>query len=113
MTSPRDRFLENDGVRFVVSNGYWVLFRMKQVPASTAKPHGLDYSLTLHDANGKRLVGFDNAYHRVKGQRQGKPQDHHHRRKTVKRYHYHDEETLLVDFWTEVDIVLKEEGATP
>ena len=26
------------------------------------RPHGLNYSLTLHDDEGERLLGFDNAH---------------------------------------------------
>jgi hypothetical protein len=33
-----------------------------RVPASAEKPHGLDYSLTLHGPDGEWLVGFDNAH---------------------------------------------------
>jgi hypothetical protein len=31
-------------------------------PVSPVKPHGPDYSLTLHGLDGERLVGFDNAH---------------------------------------------------
>jgi hypothetical protein len=44
----------------------WVRFVVQRVPVSEAKPHGLDYSLTLHGPDGERLVGFDNA-HQVRG----------------------------------------------
>jgi len=33
-----------------------------RVPSSREKPHGIDYSLTLHGPDGERLVGFDNAH---------------------------------------------------
>lgn len=51
-----------DGESFVVENGCWVKFDVKRVPISTEKPHGLEYSLTLHDSDNQRLLGFDNAH---------------------------------------------------
>ncbi|WP_422002233.1 toxin-antitoxin system TumE family protein [Reyranella sp.] len=82
---------------------------MRRVPASSRKPHGIDYSLTLHGPDGGRLVGFDNA-HPVASQKQGEPQDHRHRLRTTKAYSYRDAASLLADFWTTVDAVLRERG---
>lgn len=76
------------------------------------KPHGMDYSLTLHGPDGERLVGFDNA-HPVARQERGKPQDHRHRLRSVKAYEYRDAATLLRDFWEVVDAVLRERGVNP
>ena len=42
--------------------GHWVRFVVTQAPVSPEKPHGIDYSLTLHGPDGERLVGFDNAH---------------------------------------------------
>lgn len=67
--------------------GYWVKFVVHEVPASASKPHGLDYSLTLHGVDGDRLVGFDNA-HPVAGQPRGAGHDHKHRLRTVRPYEY-------------------------
>ena len=92
----------------------WVRFVVQRVPVTIAKPHGLDYSLTLHGANGERLVGFDNA-HSVHGagpagKSARKAFDHKHRLRTVRPYDYQDAATLLADFWADVDTVLKEKG---
>jgi hypothetical protein len=76
---------------------------------SLEKPHGLDYSLTLHGPDGERLVGFDNA-HRVGKQEFGDPQDHRHRLQTITIYEYRDAASLLTDFWNTVDSVLRERG---
>ncbi len=59
-----DTLLELDGQILVIDpdNNHWVRFVVHQVPVSEAKPHGLDYSLTLHGKDGERLVGFDNAH---------------------------------------------------
>src|SRR6202158_795812 len=104
-----DVLLDLDGQAFVVDpeGGHWVRFVVTRVPASAEKPHGLDYSLTLHGPDGERLVGFDNA-HSVARQRRGEPQDHRHRLRTIRPYQYQDAATLLADFWEMADAVLRE-----
>jgi hypothetical protein len=108
-----DALLDLDGQILVVdpAGEYWVRFVVTRVPVSSEKPHGLDYSLTLHGPDGQRLVGFDNA-HPV-GRNRGEPQDHRHRPRTIRPYDYQDAATLLVDFWAEVDAVLKDRGILP
>ena len=107
-----DTLLDLDGQVLVIDEaGYWVKFVVNQVPATADKPHGLDYTLTMHGPDGARLVGFDNA-HQVEGQRGGAPQakDHKHRLRTVKPYDYTDAGTLLAAFWKEVESVMREKG---
>jgi hypothetical protein len=109
-----DTLLDLDGQVLVVDpdGRYWVRFVVTRVRVSPEKPHGLDYSLTLHGPDSERLVGFDNA-HPVGRQRRGDPQDHRHRLRTVRPYDYRDAATLIGDFWAEVDTVLKERGVYP
>ena len=57
-------------------------------------------------------MGFDNAHPIGKRQR-NKPQDHRHRNQTLKPYHFRDAATLLADFWTAVDAVLRDQGVIP
>jgi uncharacterized protein DUF6516 len=115
VSASRDPSLEAllglDGQVLVVDpdGGHWVRFAVTRVPASPEKPHGLDYSLTLHGPNGERLVGFDNA-HPPRKRRRGEPQDHRHREQNVKAYEYRDAATLLTDFWGAVDAMLRERG---
>lgn len=106
-----DTLLDLDGQVLVVDPGgtYWVRFVVTRVPASPEKPHGLDYSLTLHGRGGERLVGFDNA-HPVAKRKRGEPQDHRHRLRTIRPYEYRDAAALLADFWETVDAVLREAG---
>ncbi len=112
-----DVLLDLDGQVLVVDpeGGHWVRFVVTRVPVSPEKPHGIDYSLTLHGPDGERLVGFDNA-HPVAKQKRGEPQDHRHapvkpgRQRTTRAYEYRDAATLLADFWTTVDAVLRERG---
>ena len=118
MTAPRDPtvdvLLDLDGQVLVVDpqGGYWVRFAVRRVPVSPEKPHGVDYSLTLHGPNGERLVGFDNAHSVGRRKRKG-AQDHRHRLGTIRRYEYRDAATLLADFWSAVDAVLRERGVIP
>jgi hypothetical protein len=115
---PRDHtldvLLDLDGQVLVVDpdGGHWVRSVVTRVEATPEKPHGLDYSLTLHEPDGERLVGFGSA-HPVGRQRRGGPQDHGHRLRTVKPYDYQDAATLLADFWASVDEVLRERGVIP
>lgn len=112
-----DTLLLLDGERFVIDGGFWVKFEVKQVPASPEKPHGLDYSLTMHDSRGWRLVGFDNAHSVREGSGPGArtriEYDHQHNGKRVRFYEYSSALDLLTDFWNEVDLVLKERSAEP
>ena len=114
-----DTLLDLDGQVLVVDpvGKHWVKFIVRRVPPVPERPHGLRYSLTLHDDAGARLVGFDNA-HVVQpasgpgGGRRSR-RDHKHRFRSVRPYDYKDAATLLADFWTEVDAVLKERGVIP
>ena len=92
-----------------VESGHRARFRITQVPVSPEKPHGLDYSLTLHSPDGRRIAGFDNA-HPVGERKRGDPQDHMHQLEKVYPYEYKDAMTLLVDFWQLVYDMLKEAG---
>ncbi|HUC11694.1 MAG TPA: DUF6516 family protein [Stellaceae bacterium] len=82
--------------------GHWVRFVVKRVPVSPQKPHGIDYSLTMHGPEGEWLVGFDNA-HPVGRRKRREPQDHRHRLRSIRPYHY----------WEAVDAVLRERGVIP
>ena len=106
-----DVLLDLDGQVLVVDpdGGHWVRFTVKRVPTTREKPHGLNYSLTLHGPDGERLVGFDNA-HPVGKRKRGAPQDHQHRLRRVRPYDYADAASLLADFWAAVDAVLRGRG---
>ena len=96
-------------------DGYWVKFEAWRVTATPAIPHGIRYSLTLHEPYGKRILGYDNA-HTVKLPKKFKysgtrlPYDHMHRHVSDKGvpYEFRDAHQLLADFFKEVDRVLKE-----
>ena len=112
-----DTLLLLDGESFVVDveGKCWVKFVVKQVPASPRRPHGLSYSLTLHDESGERLLGFDNAHAAREGTgpsaRTRIEYDHRHRRERVRFYTYADAATLLADFWSEVEEILQKRSS--
>jgi hypothetical protein len=110
-----DLLLDLDGETFIAAGAYRVSFVVKQVPPSPERPHGLSYSLTLHDETGARVVGFDNAHAAPTKKGRARPvvQDHRHRLRTIQPYAYRDAATLLADFWAEVLAVLNEKGVLP
>lgn len=99
-------------------NGYWATFRVMRVEPDEGRPHGWQYSLTLHDEDDDRILGFDNA-HPVdvaksgpsKRSRRPKTFDHIDRRgKRSVPYNFESPYKLLADFFDAVDRILKEEG---
>jgi len=80
------------------------------------RPHGLSCSFTLHAPDGTRLVGFDNAHgvSATGGRFKRKPpaSDHWHRTETDpgRPYQFKNAETLIDDFFGEVERVLDERG---
>lgn len=106
-----DGLIDQDGDTYFVDDEgrYRVNFRVKAVPVTPMRPHGLDYSLTLHGPDNKRIAGFDNAHPPPRG-RWTNPFDHSHRNKTIKPYEYRDAAALLEAFWKLVDDVLSARG---
>lgn len=105
--------LELDGIRYLIdeSHGLWVKFQAKRVTKTKERPHGINYSLTLHDRANNRIMGFDNA-HAVKDKsykNSSTSYDHWHRggEDKGKKYNYKSAGKLLEDFWAEVDKKLK------
>jgi hypothetical protein len=108
-----DALLLLDGESFFADEAglHWVKFAVKRVPATSERPHGLAYSLTLHDESGVRLLGFDNA-HAIRegsgpGARTRVEHDHRHTGKTDHFYAYRDAAALLADFWKQVESILE------
>ncbi len=97
-----------------MGEGFWVEISAREVPAGTQRPHGIDYSLCLFSPRDQRLLCFDNAHAvssgRKPSRKTAKTNDHYHVEGKTKPYEYVDAETLLTDFWTEVDKVLKAKG---
>lgn len=105
-----------DGRIHHLEQGYWLKFEIKRVPKTKQRPHGLAYSFTLHDPEGERIVGFDNAHGvPAKGGRFKARQaenDHWHRREgdTGVPYAFTTAEQLLLDFEKAIAAALKKRG---
>ena len=95
--------------------GYWVKLEAWKVDTSLRIPHGIRYSLTLHEPHGMRILGYDNA-HGVKAPSKFRyagrilSQDHKHRHVSDKGVHYEfkDAQALINDFFRDVDRALLE-----
>lgn len=104
-----------DGRVHHLEKGYWLKFEIGRIPPTPERPHGLSYSFTLHDPEGKRLVGFDNAHRAPPRGGYGRTQvenDHWHRTgdDPGRPYAFTTADQLLADFFAEVRRVLNERG---
>ena len=105
-----------DGRIHRYEGGYWVKFEIKRSAPTLQRPHGLSYCFTLHDPDGTRLLGFDNAHAvRPRGARfkkKSKATDHWHRDHTDKGrpYEFTDAAVLIKDFMDEVEEILAARG---
>lgn len=94
--------------------GFWIKIEAHKVEASEHIPHGIRYSLTLHDRHGTRVLGYDNAHsvHPAKFKYAGQvlSYDHKHRSSKDKGvpYEFKDPQQLLSDFFADVDRVLEQ-----
>lgn len=109
-----DRLLDLDGFLAEVGGGFWVEIVARRVPPDADRPHGVSYTLTLHDPAGQRVFGIDNAHliratHGPAG-RSSAARDHLHRGKSVRPYAYRGADTVADDFWREIGAILKKEG---
>ena len=120
-SSPEDELaylLDYNGARYLFDEGYWVKIEVKRTERTRQRPHGLSYSLTLHDPEGARLLGFDNAHavSSLGGRYRAKAaaHDHWHRTETDKGRPYEFRSTLQLvqDFLDEVERILGERGVS-
>jgi hypothetical protein len=110
-----ETLLDLDGSILEQEDGFWIKVEAKRVEASANAPHGIRYSLTLHNKPGTRVLGYYNA-HAVKPLKKFKfagqrlPYDHTHRssRDNGVPYSFESAQRLLEDFFAEVDRVIQE-----
>lgn len=115
MAANIEYLLDLNGYTLEMGDGYFVKFDVHKVEPCQFRPHGLKYSLTLHNSASKRILGFDNA-HAVKPSKGFKysgqilPYDHRHRSASDKGvpYQFESAEKLMIDFWDSVEKVLAE-----
>jgi Family of unknown function (DUF6516) len=120
-SSPEDELaylLAFDGALYLFEEGYWVKIEVKRTTPTPQRPHGLSYSLTLHDPEGIRLLGFDNAHAAppLGGRYKARPvaHDHWHRTEEDKGrpYEFRSALQLVQDFLNEVERILGERGVS-
>lgn len=88
-----------------MTNGWQVIIRAEWTDVSPECPHGVSYGLVLKDAEGNRLLGFDNS-HLSDGDEDGQPFDHEHRAKDVARavpYRFRSAALLKADFFLRIE----------
>jgi hypothetical protein len=103
-----ETLLNLDGEIYVMDAGYWVKIEAKRVSQSPSIPHGIRYSLTLHDRNNVRVLGFANAHAiKPKGRKRFSGRKvswyHKHHLEKVAPYEFESASQLLNDFWAAVD----------
>jgi len=119
MSGQYDSGLENllalHGEVYDQGKGYWVKVEAWQTMPSVRIPHGIRYTLTLHDRRGTRVLGYDNAhavrpseYRRFGGRRLACDHRHRHARDKGVPYEFTSADQLLKDFFDDVDRVLTE-----
>ena len=107
--------LQLNGEVFPMDNGYWVKFKIYRVSENEHIPHGVKYSLTLHDKNNRRIIGYENA-HGIKPKRKKYSGtrlvwDHKHDCSTVIPYEFEDAFQLMDDFWNDVNVIIIQWGS--
>ena len=100
-----------------IGGGFWVAVTALLVAPDEGRPHGINYTLTLHRPGGDRILGYDNAHYPPigsgparKSRRKGRGYDHRHYRNRISWYDFHSAPKLIEDFWDDVQTLLKEEG---
>ncbi len=109
-----DYLLELHGQTVYREDSYWWKIEAWKVQASKFIPHGIRYSLTLHDKHNTRVFGMDNA-HAIKPPKKGKYSgrlvyDHIHRNPGDKGHPYNfvSAAQLIGDFFEKIDEVIAE-----
>jgi len=105
--------LDFDGRRHFYEGGYFIKFEIRRASKTKRRPAGIKYAFTLHASDGTRLMGFDNAHAvpALGGRKKATAASDHWHRTTDdvgRAYKFIDVETLLGDFFDEVERRLTE-----
>lgn len=111
-----ENLLDYDGRIQWLDCGWWLKFEVQRVGVTEGIPHGVKYSLTLHDEDGTRMMGYDNAH--AIGVKKGVKTtylprwEHWHRDAldTGRPYSYVDGAKLIQDFFEAAERTLQEHG---
>lgn len=108
-----ETLLELSGTEYTEENGYWYRLDAWVVEATSERPHGIRYNLTLHDNFNQRILGFDNAhaiYVNEGGRFNGFIMKYDHKHTSINDkgtpYEFESAEQLLNDFFKEVNSIL-------
>lgn len=103
------RLLDYDRRRYWLVNGWSIRFRIVAVATTAARPQGIKYAFTLHDVDGARLLGFDNAH----GVPRAQAYDHRHRFRRpaeLVSYDFRGADELICDFFAAVEQACRQDG---
>jgi hypothetical protein len=104
--------LDLDGEMFPMDNGFWTKIDAKVIMQSDRIPHGVRYSLTLHNKSNLRVLGYDNAHGFKTGRKVFGAKiaewDHIHEGTKVKPYEFQSAGQLLEDFWNDVERIIED-----
>lgn len=104
-----ERILDLDGWWFWLPNGWSLRCHVRVVAKTEGRPHGIKYALNLHDVDGTRLLGFDNAQQVPKRIEY----DHRHPLRRVEEhipYTFIDADKLIADVFDAVEAACQTEG---
>ena len=105
--------LSLDGRSYEAAAGYVVEFVVRRMAKTSARPHGISYSLVFRPKGGKPYVRFDNAHQATRSGRFARrpaAYDHWHRNEADpgRPYAFTSAMQLLDDFWRQVKRVMSE-----
>ena len=105
-----ENLLNLHGEVFPMDNRYWGKFEAHTVKPSISMPHGIKYSLTLHDKRNNRVIGYDNAHSFKSSKKYGAKKetyDHIHKQMDIVAYEFESASQLLEDFWSSVEYYME------
>lgn len=111
-----EALLDLDATTYEVGGGFWVSISVSRVAPDAGRPHGIQYALSLHSPGGRRILGYDNAHpartRSGPARRSATPAafDYVHKGARVLSYQFRTPGDLLVDFWNDVEAILRKEG---
>lgn len=105
-----ENLLNLDEEIYPLDNGCWVKFEAKRVEKTKGIPHGVKYSLTLHNKRNHRVIGYDNAHSFKSSKKYGAKKetwDHMHKQINIVSYEFESASQLIEDFWNSVDYYME------
>lgn len=106
-----DVLLNLDGLEYRRDKGYWIKIEAIKAKTTKFRPHGIRYSITLHDRNNNRGLGFDNAHgvsHPIRKKYSGRIVEYNHKHigNRVFPYEFESPGQLLEDFFEEAEKIM-------